>query len=69
MTASIFKTKENKASSSRQNRYVEVTLSPAEAGFIRLLSAVLQEPEEEVVTDLLTGRLRPAAVASARLGN
>jgi hypothetical protein len=58
MTASLIKSKRNKSASSRQNRCLEVTLSPVEAGYVRLLSAVLQEPEEEVVTDLLMGRLR-----------
>lgn len=57
MTASTIKPKLNKAATSLKTRYVEVTLSPVEAGYVRLLSAVLEEPEEDVVTDLLVGRL------------
>lgn len=57
MTASRIKNKTNKTAAPLKSRYVEVTLSSIEAGYVRLLSAVLEEPEEEVVTDLLVGRI------------
>lgn len=57
MTASFIQNKELKSVCSREPRYVEVTLSPEEAGYVRLLSAVLRESEEEIVTDLLVGRI------------
>jgi hypothetical protein len=57
MTASFIKNKELNPVSSKEPRYVEVTLSSEEAGYVRLLSAVLEETEEEVVTDLLVGRI------------
>lgn len=61
MTASMTKNKGMKPRRAGNASCVEVSLSPVEAGYIRLLSAVLQESEEEVVTELLTGRIRPLA--------
>lgn len=61
MTASCIEMKTKKSHSAKGGRCLEVTVSPVEAGYLRLLSAVLREPVEEVVTDLLLGRLQPAA--------
>lgn len=61
MTASNSKSKGKRTAQAGDPRAVTISLTPTEAGYVRLLSAVLQESEEEVVTDLLLGRFRPGS--------